>query len=123
MKNTFKVILFIALALGLYFFQINKIPVWSMDEGRYAEIAREMSAMNDYILPHFNYLPYLEKPVLPPLLTAGAYRLFGETPLGARFLPVAAALAGLLLVYFAGRRFFSAQTGGWAALVLLTTLG
>ena len=123
MKNIFKGIIFTALALGLYFFQINKIPVWSMDEGRYAEIAREMSAMNDYALPHFNYLPYLEKPVLTPLLTAGAYRLLGETPLGARFLSIVAALAGLLLVSLAGRRFFSVQTGGWAALVLLTTLG
>ncbi len=123
MKFWFKSLLLTAFALTLYFFQINQIPLWSSDEGRYGEIAREMTVLNDYALPHFNFMPYLEKPVLTPLLTAGAYRLLGETPLGARILSIFASLAGLMLVYFFTRRFFSESAAFYAALVLLTTVG
>ena len=73
-----KRVLFAVAALFLFFFLLDKIPLWSSDEGRYGEIAREMLESKQFVVPHFNSLPYLDKPVLAPLLTAGAYALLGS---------------------------------------------
>ena len=40
------------------------------DEGRYAEIAREMLELKDWLSPHVNYVLYFEKPPLMYWLTA-----------------------------------------------------
>ncbi|MDH4284194.1 MAG: phospholipid carrier-dependent glycosyltransferase, partial [Gallionellaceae bacterium] len=48
------------------------------DEGRYAEIPREMVASGDWVTPRLNDLKYFEKPPLQYWATAIAYTLFGE---------------------------------------------
>src|SRR5437588_2890016 len=47
------------------------------DEGRYAEIPREMVVLGDWLTPHLNGLKYLEKPPLQYWMTAAAYEAFG----------------------------------------------
>ena len=45
--------------LVLFFSQLGWAPLMDPDEGRYAEIAREMLAARDWLIPRLNHLPYL----------------------------------------------------------------
>ena len=47
------------------------------DEGRYAEIPREMVVTGDWLTPRLNGLKYFEKPPLQYWMTAAAYEAFG----------------------------------------------
>src|SRR6266568_1668572 len=47
-----------AVALG---WNLNGYRLFDPDEGRNAEVAREMAQSNDYVVPHLDGLPYLDK--------------------------------------------------------------
>jgi 4-amino-4-deoxy-L-arabinose transferase-like glycosyltransferase len=109
--------------LVLFFYQLGAAHLMDPDEGRYAEIAREMLAGNDWLIPQLNFLPYLEKPPLVYWLTAASFKVFGFSAAAAR-LPVAlSALAGLFLAYGLGRAFWGPLAGVLGALVLSTSVG
>ena len=52
-------------------------PLMEPDEGRYAEIPREMWISGDWVTPRLSGLKYFEKPPLQYWATAAAYSLFG----------------------------------------------
>ena len=74
------------------------------DEGRYAEIAREMAASGDWVTPRLNGLKYFEKPPLQYWGTAAAFQAFGVQPWVARIWPLLCALLSLVVVGFAAVR-------------------
>lgn len=88
------------------------------DEGRYAEIPREMSASGDWVTPRLNDLKYFEKPPLQYWATAVAYTLFGEHQWSSRLWAALTGFAGLMLVWFTGTRLFGREAGLYAALLL-----
>src|SRR5579862_8574170 len=49
---------------GLAFILLGARPLFVPDEGRYAEIAREMVSGNNYITPYLNGIKYFEKTIL-----------------------------------------------------------
>jgi dolichyl-phosphate-mannose-protein mannosyltransferase len=69
------------------------------DEGRYAEIGREMAVSNDWLIPHPNGFEHFQKPPLLYWATAASIRIFGATEWAAR-LPSALAATGVLLLTF-----------------------
>jgi 4-amino-4-deoxy-L-arabinose transferase-like glycosyltransferase len=89
------------------------------DEGRYAEIPREMLATGDWITPRLNDLKYFEKPPLEYWMTALSFREFGEDEWTARLPSAMLGFFAMLMVGYTGCRLWDARTGALAA----TTLG
>ena len=73
-------------------------PLVDPDEGRNAEVAREMWTSGDLLIPHLAGMPYLDKP--PALFWAEtlAFGVLGATPRAARLPSVVSAWAILLIV-------------------------
>jgi 4-amino-4-deoxy-L-arabinose transferase-like glycosyltransferase len=109
------------LAVVICFCHLGVYGLWEPDEARYAEIAREMLVLHDYVTPHLDYVPYVEKPPLLYWLTALAMRLFGIDEFAARFTNAAAALVAIAAVYLFVRRVFGARQGVLAATILTTS--
>ena len=101
--------------------QIGKRPLANPDEGRYAEIAREMVATGDFTVPRLNGLLYFEKPPMAYWLTAIGQVIFGQNFFGARFFNAFVLFLSVLLIYRFCRKFFDLLSGCWAGLVFGTS--
>ncbi len=88
------------------------------DEGRYAEIAREMVQTDDYLTPRLNGLKYFEKPPLQYWATALAFRAFERDEWTARLAPAIGGFAMVLLVGFTLARLASPLAGAFGALTM-----
>ncbi|GIW80389.1 MAG: hypothetical protein KatS3mg105_2196 [Gemmatales bacterium] len=89
------------------------------DEGRYAEIPREMLARGDWLVPHLAGQPYLEKPPLMYWLVMVSYRLFGVYDWSARLVPALAVQATIVLTYLFGRQILGGRAAFWGTLTLV----
>lgn len=95
--------------------------LWTPDEGRYGEIAREMLESGDWVTPHLDYTLYFEKPPLVYWSVALSMGAFGVSAIPAR-LPVALfGILGLISVYLLGKELESARAGLLAAAILATS--
>jgi len=101
-----------------WFATLQVRPLLDPDEGRYAEIPREMLASGDWITPRFDGLKYFEKPPLQYWATAVAYRAFGLEQWSSRLWNVGLAFACLPLVFAWVARLY----GRDSALLALTAL-
>ncbi|MBU6379328.1 MAG: glycosyltransferase family 39 protein [Gammaproteobacteria bacterium] len=81
-----------------WFVTLGSHAVFDPDEGRYAEIPREMVASGDWITPRLNGLPYFEKPALQYWATAVAYEIGGISEATSRLWAFGLAFACLPLV-------------------------
>jgi 4-amino-4-deoxy-L-arabinose transferase-like glycosyltransferase len=113
--------LVVALAVSALCWRIGSYPLLEPDEGRNAEVAREMARSGDWVLPHLNGLPYLDKPAPYFAAVALSLKVFGETETAARLPTVLFTLATALLVWGLGRRMQPRDgTGAIAAVALMT---
>lgn len=110
-----------ALVAVVWFATLSLRPLFNPDEGRYAEIPREMLAGGDWVIPHLNGLAYIEKPPLQYWATAAALRLFGQTEFAARFYTALCALGTLAMVWVAARR-LSGVAAAWQAMAVLASM-
>jgi 4-amino-4-deoxy-L-arabinose transferase-like glycosyltransferase len=106
----------------LFFLPLHLRALWDTDEGRYAEIAREMLLLRDWITPHLNFVVYLEKPPLMYWLTAASFKWFGISVFAARFWCAVFGVGTVWLTFLAGRRWRDKRTGLLAGAVLATSV-
>jgi 4-amino-4-deoxy-L-arabinose transferase-like glycosyltransferase len=93
------------------------------DEGRYAQIPKEMLLANSWVVPTLQGEPYLDKPPLLYWLVALSYHAFGITPAAARLVPAVCVHLTILAVYLIGRRSIGQRAAFWAALLLSVAPG
>ena len=93
------------------------------DEGLYAGIAQSMAATGDWVVPHFNGLPYLEKPPLYFWLASLTLVFARTSELAVRGWSALAALGTVLLTWRMARRLYGTPAGLMAGLALATTVG
>ncbi|MGO8763081.1 MAG: glycosyltransferase family 39 protein [Desulfobaccales bacterium] len=109
--------------LVLFGYRLGAPGLMDPDEGRYAEIAREFFVRRDWLIPHLNLLPYLEKPPLVYWLTALGFKVLGYTETAARLPSAVSALGGVFLAYGLGRALWGPVAGVLGALVLASAAG
>ena len=109
------------LAAVLFFARLGDLPLIDPDEGRNAEVAREMAESGAWVVPTYNGIPYLDKPAFYFRAVAISFNLFGRTETTAR-LPSALSAAALVGMMFAFcRRVYGERAAALTVLVLATT--
>jgi 4-amino-4-deoxy-L-arabinose transferase-like glycosyltransferase len=115
-KTIFWLVILIQLVLiGMY-------PLMDTTEARYADIARRMYDLQDWITPWFdNHQPFWGKPPLSFWLTMLGYKLFGINEFGARFFIWVTSL-GVLLVTFKTAKLYLNNNVFYTPAILLSFL-
>jgi 4-amino-4-deoxy-L-arabinose transferase-like glycosyltransferase len=98
------VVLAVALALGALAWGIGAYPLLEPDEGRNAEVMRELAVGGPRWLPRLNGLPYVDKPILYYAVGAASLAAFGTTETAARLPSLLFTLGTLALVGWFARR-------------------
>ena len=111
------------MGLVLFFYRLGAPGLMDPDEGRYAEIGREIWVLKDWLIPHLNFLPYLEKPPLVYWLTGLSFGGLGYREFAARLPSALSALGGVFLAYGLGRALWGPGPGLFGAMVLATCGG
>jgi 4-amino-4-deoxy-L-arabinose transferase-like glycosyltransferase len=98
-------------------------PLFEPDEGRYAEIPREMLRRGEWVVPYLQGEAYLDKPPLFYWLVMLSYRTFGIHEWAARLVPALAVHGCVLLTYLLGRRGLGERPAFWGAALLAVAPG
>ncbi len=112
----------VVIAGFIWFLLLGYRDLIEPDEGRYAEIAREMLNSGDWITPRLNGFKYFEKPPLQYWGSAISMALLGETNAAARVWCSGLGFIGALWVGFVGSRIYSRSAGYFAFLFSISTV-
>ena len=111
------------LSFVLFFHGLSTYSLKEPDEGRYAEIPREMVELHDYVVPHLDYARYFEKPPLFYWTVALSYKAFGVSEWSSRLPNALSAFACVLALFFAARRWFGREKAFLSSVILMSCLG
>lgn len=103
--------------LLLWFGTLDYRDLIKTDEGRYAEIAREMVVSGDWITPRQTDIKYFYKPPLQYWATALAFQSFGINEWTARLWPALTGFVALLFAMLTLGRIFDRRTAWLGAAV------
>src|SRR5260370_34142607 len=106
------------LAALLYLPALGRPALWEPDEGRYAEVAREMVLSGDYVPPRDNYELYFEKPPLVYWAEAVAIKILGVNEFAVRFQAALFSVGQVVITAALAEAMLGAAAGLLAALAL-----
>lgn len=122
-RRSLQVGFLVVFCLFLYFFNLGQWDLWNPDEPRYGQVAREIVQGGDWILMHNNGKMYTDKPPLFFWFIAfSSYLWQGFSSFSVRFPSALFGTLTVLLVYFLGRRLFTAGSGFLSGLILATSV-
>lgn len=107
----------VALAI-VWFLTIQIRPMLDPDEGRYAEIPREMLTTGNWVTPRLDGLKYFEKPALQYWATAALYGIVGLSNWSSRLWTVGLGFACLPLIYAWATRLYGRRAALMAVVLL-----
>lgn len=113
----------LAVSYFVFFYNLGGYSLKEPDEGRYAEIPREMIELGNYVVPHLDYTRYFEKPPLLYWACAASYKIFGISEWSFRLPNALAAFACVLAAWVFAGRWFSPRAGLLSGLMLATSFG
>ncbi|MCD6459179.1 glycosyltransferase family 39 protein [bacterium] len=119
-KTLIPVIIITILSRFLFLYQLGERSLYNPDEGRYAEIAKEMVLRNDFIEPRLYNVDYLAKPILFYWLLIVSFKLFGITELTARLVPALFGFLGILITYWFVNRKINQKAAVYSSLIMAT---
>ena len=91
------------------------------DEGRYAEIAREMVETGNWLVPHIWYVPHLDKPPFTYWAVTASLSVFGVNEWAARLPLALAGLSAAWATFLLVRSVAGAAAARWSVLILGTS--
>jgi 4-amino-4-deoxy-L-arabinose transferase-like glycosyltransferase len=104
--------------LAMWLLTIQVRPMLDPDEGRYAEIPREMVTTGHWITPRLDGLKYFEKPALQYWATAALYSVVGLSNWSSRLWTVVLGFACLPMIYAWLARLYERRAAVAAVVVL-----
>ncbi|MBI5774885.1 MAG: glycosyltransferase family 39 protein [Verrucomicrobia bacterium] len=113
--------LLFGLAAFTFFFLLGGRGLNEPDEGRYAEIAREMVGTGDWLVPHIWHVPHLDKPPMTYWLVALSLKTFGVHEWAVRLPLALAGFGGALGVWRLARSMGGERVARWSVLILISS--
>jgi 4-amino-4-deoxy-L-arabinose transferase-like glycosyltransferase len=114
-------ILVLGLVAVLFLAFLSAVGFFDPEEGRHVSIPVAMLRTGDFVVPHLQGFPYLEKPPLAYWMTAASFGLFGRNEVAGR-LPVALmGYAGTLAIFWLAWRRLGPRVAWIAALLMALT--
>ena len=121
MLNRWVLVFSFILSAYMMFGRLGGWPLISPDEGRNAEVAREMSQSHSWLVPTYDGLVYLDKPAFYFKTIALSFSLFGESEGIARLSSAFFGFSLLVVVFLFCQRVYDQRTAILAMLIVATT--
>lgn len=107
-------------ACAIYFVELGSVPLFNPDEALYAEPAREMLELKEFITTYLNYVVRFTKPPLTIWAQALCMQLFGHNEFAARFFCAATGAILVGLTYLFAEKYGNRRTALIASAMLMT---
>ncbi len=109
------------LSAYMLFGHLGGLALISPDEGRNAEVAREMSQSHSWLVPTYDGLTYLDKPAFYFKTVALSFSMFGESEAVARLSSAFFGFSLVVAVFFFCRKMYDLRTAMLAVLIISST--